>query len=593
MNTPKFSISTKLLVSFTGLAVVVLSIVLFAVSQILDNQIRGDIDSSFQEAGTIFEQLQDVRFRQLRQTATLVAELPYMKAAISTGDRNTVNQQIRSDITRLLRLSPLTMDTTSSVPVSLSPDSVGLIMVFDEQGMNLGQLSEVELSDQTMRQKPGVSQALNGQFPEQSFIWKKGDSYFRVITVPVLLRNRVIAALSLGYPIRNEEAELMAQVIDYEVAYFVDDKLLNTTIPAFSGDEKMTLSQRIMDAGFQVFNAQGDTTVTMKMRDQDWLIYLMPLVEEGAESLGISGYYVVAKSLTQALQPLYRLQKVIFLIGLGGILLAIFLGTTLTNSFTKPINRLLEGIGRIEKDNYDQPVEVQSNDEFGILTDTFNKLIANIKENLEEKENLLGEIHHRVKNNLALISGLLELETFQKDDPAIKRTLQNSLLRIQSMSIVHDMLYEAQNFSKLAFGNFINEMISAIKTQHYSEAREIEIIENVDEFSLNVNQAVPFGLIINELVTNAYKHAYADGESGTIEVSIAEEGDHILLKVKDQGAGLPKDFKIDDVDTPGFMLVKIYSQQIGADLLFDTQGGTVVTLGFTKEDKKGAMSTME
>ena len=573
------------------MAVIVLSVVLFAVSQILDNRIRGDIDESFQEAGKIFEQMQDVRFRQLRQTATLVAELPYMKAAISTGDRNTVNQQIRGDITRLLKFSPLNANTSIS-SVNISPDSVGLVMVFDEDGMPLGQLSDLPLSAQTMEKKPGVNQALNGFVPEQSYIWKKGSSYFRVITVPVLLRNRVIAALSLGYPIRNQEAELLAQVIDYEVAYFVDNKLLTTTIPAFSGEEEKTLSERIQDAGMGIFDAQRDTTITMSMRNQRWLIYSTPLVQEGAQSLGISGYYLVAKSLTNALQPLYRLQKVIFLIGLGGILLAIFLGTTLTQSFTRPISRLLEGIERIENDNYDQPVEVSSKDEFGILTDTFNTLMANIKQNLREKEDLLGEIHHRVKNNLALISGLLELETFQKEDPMLKRTLQNSLLRIQSMSIVHDMLYEAENFSKLSFGNFMTEMIAVIKNQHYEESRNMEIVVNVDDFSLNVNQAIPFGLIINELVTNAYKHAYPNDQPGVIHVSIAEEGKHILLEVKDRGIGLPEGFSIETAETPGLMLVKILSEQIDADLLADVKGGTVVTLGFTKEDKKGAISSM-
>ncbi len=102
MRFPKLSIRWKLLGGFVGLALLVLAVVLFAVSQILDNRIREDINANFREAGKIFEQLQDVRFRQLHQTATLVAAMPYMKAAISTGDVNTVSNQIKQEVVQLL-----------------------------------------------------------------------------------------------------------------------------------------------------------------------------------------------------------------------------------------------------------------------------------------------------------------------------------------------------------------------------------------------------------------------------------------------------------------------------------------------------------
>ena len=131
MKSPEFPIRWKLLAGFVGLALIVLLVVLFAVSQILDNRIREDISANFQEAGNIFEQLQDVRFRQLRQTATLVAEMPYMKAAINTGDPNTVNSQIQQQLSPLLHFDPLISDTLTADPLTTSLESVGLFMVFD------------------------------------------------------------------------------------------------------------------------------------------------------------------------------------------------------------------------------------------------------------------------------------------------------------------------------------------------------------------------------------------------------------------------------------------------------------------------------
>lgn len=592
MKSPKFPIRWKLLTGFVGLTLVVLLVVLFAVSRILDNRIREDISANFEEAGKIFEQLQDVRFRQLRQTATLVADMPYMKAAISTGDENTVNQQIRQKLVQLLHFDPLISDTLSAQPLTTSLDSVGLVMVFDRQGVPLGQLANSSLPDTSMRDRAGISEALNGRFPGQSYIWKRGDSYFNVVTIPVFLHDQVIAALSLGYPIRNREAELLAQVIEYDVSYFVDNKLLNTSVDSLSAQDRQILKSRIQNARFDVIDQQGGTTVELSMKDQQWLMYLLPMVERKSQTTQISGYYAVAKSLTNALQPLHQLQQVIYLIGLGGILLAVILGITLTRNLTRPINRLLEGIKRIENDDYDQPVSVESHDEFGQLTSTFNKLVANIKENLREKETLLGEIHHRVKNNLAVISGLLQLESQKTENDHTEQILKNTQLRIHSMATVHEMLYEAQNFNRLSFNDFVTEMVSSIQEVHEADSKNIELRLNTTEINLNVNQAVPCGLILNELVTNAFKHAYPDGSGGIITVSIDEKDQKIFLEVEDEGVGLAEDFSLEQSETLGFTLVKILAQQLKADVRIESEGQTAISVIFEKADKKGSSSSL-
>lgn len=592
MESPKFPIRWKLLSGFIGLALLVLVVVLFAVSQILDNRIREDINSSFYEAGKIFEQLQEVRFRQLRQTATLVADMPYMKAAISTGDPNTINQQIRQELVDLLHFDPLISDTLASESLTTSLDSVGLVMVFDKNGVPLGQLSDTDSLQKSKSDKSGVRRALKGQYPQQSYIWKQGDNYFNVITIPVFLQDQVIAALSLGYPIRNREAELLAQVIGYEVSYYVDNKLLTTSIDSLMTKDQTILSEGIEQASADEIKRRGSTTIEMEMKDQQWLVYLLPMVKQGDQSVEISGYYAVAKSLTQALEPLHQLQRVIYLIGFGGILIAIVLGITLTRNLTRPINRLLDGIKRIENDDYDQPVSVESRDEFGQLTRTFNKLVANIKENLREKETLLAEIHHRVKNNLAVISGLLQLESTNVENEHTEQILKNSQLRIQSMATVHEMLYKAQNFNNLSFNEFIKKMVASIHDIYKSAYSDLNVNIDAEDIDLNVNQAVPFGLMVNELVTNAFKHAYPDGGSGVVTISFYEEEGNVVLRVEDQGMGLGDDFSLEESESLGFSLIKILAQQIDADVTVESEDGTKVTVVFEKKDKKGSSSSL-
>lgn len=591
MKAPKFPIRWKLIIGFVGLTLLVLLVVLFAVSRILDNRIREDINSNFREAGKIFAQLQEVRFRQLRQTATLVAEMPYLKAAISTGDVNTVNNQIRQELVQLLHFDPLISDTLSSELFTMDSDSVGLVIVFDRDGTILGHLNEGEQADSLMADKAGVKQALQGRSPRQSYIWKRGESYFNVITIPVFIQNQVIAALTLGYPIRNIEVELLARLIEYQVSYFVDDKLLATSIKSLSEESEEYLVDKIKNMLFENGNLQSETTVELELENQQWLVYVIPMVER-RQNAGITGYYSVAQSLTEGLAPLRELQQVIFLIGLGGILLAVVLGVGLTHHLTRPINLLLEGIKRIENDKYDQPVEVVSRDEFGQLTRTFNKLVSNIKENIREKETLLSEIHHRVKNNLAVILGLLQLEEDKAEDANTERILKNSQLRIHSMSTVHELLYQAKNFNKLSFDDFVSKMVFSIQNIYSKQASNIEINLDVEDIKLNVNQAVPCGLIINELITNAFKHAYTDGDRGTINVSLKERDEEIFLKVSDNGAGLPSGFRLEENDSLGFTLVKILIKQIEADIHIVNNDGTDISVVFKKQDKKGGSSTL-
>lgn len=214
-----------------------------------------------------------------------------------------------------------------------------------------------------------------------------------------------------------------------------------------------------------------------------------------------------------------------------------------------------------------------------------------IQASLKEKETLLSEIHHRVKNNLAVISGLLQLESFQTENEQAQYMLKKSQLRIQSMASVHEMLYQSSSFNDLSFEGFVENIVGVIQSTFSANDNQIAFQINLEPLELNINQAVPCGLIINELITNAYKHAYK-GKSGIIRVSIAKQEDNVIISVGDDGVGIPEEISLDKPTTLGFTLINNLSKQLNADISIDRQEGTNVDVRFTKENKKGAGSSM-
>jgi len=190
-----------------------------------------------------------------------------------------------------------------------------------------------------------------------------------------------------------------------------------------------------------------------------------------------------------------------------------------------------------------------------------------------------------------VISGLLQLESFQSENKHTQKILRNTQLRIQTMATVHEMFYQSSSFNNLRFENFVENMVEAIQAILTNQTNQITFEFDVEPLELNINQAVPCGLILNELITNAYKHAYPES-GGEVEVSIETEGKKVTMGVEDNGIGLLERISIDEPMTLGFTLIKNLSKQLNAKILLDRQLGTNVSVQFTKEDKKGAGSSM-
>lgn len=397
------SIRWKLLIGFVGIVVLTVIILLFSVSQIFENRIREDINSNFVEAGRIFERIQDIRFRQLRQTAILLAEAPSLKAAVSTGDTNTVNQKIRDELRYLLDFDPILPDSLLPESFFINPDSSGLFLVCDAQGIPLGQMATTGLPRYSIADRPGISQALQGEIASQTYIWKQDDRYFNVLTVPVWIGNQLQGTLSYGFPMRQIEAEQLSRDIDMEVTYFIENRLMATSFDNLAPEYRSLLSKQIHSATYDVLTTSEATTFEFETNEGRWLVYVTPMHRDVASVAGITGYYAVAKSLTSALEPLTNLQYLIFGIGIVAIIGAIIVSVWITGRITKPISLLVEGVERIEQEEFEREVPVISNDELGQLTRSFNNLVQSLRERLLMLKFVSKATLDAIKGNLSKI----------------------------------------------------------------------------------------------------------------------------------------------------------------------------------------------
>ncbi|EWY39561.1 histidine kinase [Skermanella stibiiresistens SB22] len=203
---------------------------------------------------------------------------------------------------------------------------------------------------------------------------------------------------------------------------------------------------------------------------------------------------------------------------------------------------------------------------------------------LGEKEALLKEIHHRVKNNLQLISSLLNLQASRIADPEVAELFADSRNRVRSMALVHENLYRAGNFARIPMEAHVQNLCAHLIRAYGAQSRNVELVTVVEDLRLDIDRAVSCGLIINELVSNALKHAFPDDSAGRIEVSLARGNDgRCALTVRDDGLGMKAGH--DDADTLGLQLVHDLTHQLRGAITVNTDSGTSFTITFDPEGR--------
>jgi len=206
-----------------------------------------------------------------------------------------------------------------------------------------------------------------------------------------------------------------------------------------------------------------------------------------------------------------------------------------------------------------------------------------IKASLKEKEIMLKEIHHRVKNNLQIIISLLNLQSQKLKDETVIKTFSESRNRIYSMALVHDKLYQSEDFSNIDFSDYISTMARHLFATYVSSDK-ISLELNVQPIDLGLDIAIPCGLIINELISNALKYAFPENRKGCLNISLKDTiSDHYVLIVKDDGVGLPEKFNYEETDTLGLRLVQLLCEQINSILKIKSVKGTTFELHIKKQ----------
>jgi PAS domain S-box-containing protein len=212
-----------------------------------------------------------------------------------------------------------------------------------------------------------------------------------------------------------------------------------------------------------------------------------------------------------------------------------------------------------------------------------------IKASLEEKEVLLKEIHHRVKNNLQVISSLLYLQSKSIKDKAALQMFQESQNRVRSMAFIHERLYQSQDLARVDFAEYVRSLTNYLFRSYGVSTDVIQLKINMDDVPLSIDTAIPCGLIVNELVSNSLKYAFPDGKGGEIRIELGSDGDNrFALMVSDDGVGLPEDVDFRKTESLGLQLVNNLSvAQLEGAIDLDRSGGTTFRITFTGLDQSG------
>lgn len=279
---------------------------------------------------------------------------------------------------------------------------------------------------------------------------------------------------------------------------------------------------------------------------------------------------------------------------------------------TRPLEQMVNTVSQISPNNLSVRADINSEDEVGDLARSFNTMVGNLEQNtlnlereiitrkeaektinasLKEKEILIKEIHHRVKNNLQVISSLLYLQSKSIENEEMLALFTESQGRVKSMALIHEKLYQGSDLANINFGEYIKNLASYLVNTYSVADRKIILNYQIEDAELDLDSAVPCGLIINELLTNSLKYAFPVN-GGTVEhpdfkpeikIDFLPKDDNLFtLKIGDNGCGIPEDFDLSKAKSLGLKLVSSLVQQIGGTVEIEHNEGVTFNIEFSK-----------
>ncbi|MDQ6473005.1 sensor histidine kinase [Flavobacterium sp. LHD-80] len=225
----------------------------------------------------------------------------------------------------------------------------------------------------------------------------------------------------------------------------------------------------------------------------------------------------------------------------------------------------------------------RTNAELELKEKEINQKNINLRHLLDEKEWLLKEIHHRVKNNLQTVISLLNSQSAYLENDMALSAIKNSQHRIHSMSLIHQKLYNSENISTINMPNYIKELVEYLK-ESFSLGQRIRFDLKIDPLELDVAQAVPIGLILNESITNSIKYAFPTDRTGMIHITLeATSENRYLLTISDNGIGFDTNMNAKKINSFGLSLIKGLSDDLDAEFSLENQNGTILKIEFSKD----------
>ena len=288
----------------------------------------------------------------------------------------------------------------------------------------------------------------------------------------------------------------------------------------------------------------------------------------------------------EALLPVFYMRStLIFIVSILLFLFTASLYIVFNLRVTKPLRTLKTAAEQIRAGNMKE-TGIHRSDEIGIVSEAFDEMVKSLDESIRKLQNtvdqkgeLLMEVHHRVRNNLNVIISLLNLrmETLKDSDDYMK-AFEDSKNRIMTIALVHGHLYDSGDFGFLHLDSFLPDLIDHLKDS-YPENGSIEFTYRLEPLKVKLDSGVTLGLILYEVLSNIFNHAYEKGQSGRVDINCGRRGGECFLKISNDGRGAePADLERSDSRTMGISLIKELCLQLGAEVLFENKNGLEVTI---------------
>ncbi len=442
------------------------------------------------------------------------------------------------------------------------------------------------------------------------------QGYVTGVVVPVMKDGVIIGILKCNLNVMDI---LTHAIEDFKLGETGILKIVRSGGAIVLEKDKEPLSTKVPDILLEGMGERHEGSIIIEERGEKLLNAYTPIsITLGSTKYGFGGsresidhingnkgelwYLSLSQNMNEALSPLQEKWRVGMLVGLITImfmgLLAIFFG----RRFALPVIRMGKLAKRVGEGDFDVQMDVQSKDELGHLAEAFNVMTLNLRDAktaqkqtedkinaaLKEKELLLGEIHHRVKNNLQVAHSLLGLQSVHIEDKQALAAMKESQSRIKSMALVHNLLYESKDLINIDFNKYVNKLVDSQFQLYGTDTNKVSYKVEIKNTLLGIDDAVPCGLIINELVSNSLKYAFPQGVEGEIRITFQSIGDNECeLTIGDNGVGIPEDQDFENISSFGWKMVKLLAEgQLQGTVELNRKQGTEYCIRFRTNNHK-------